>query len=53
MKKLNLKNRLSLNKETLIKLNDAQMSSVKGQGSSGPKCTCNRNSCNKETEAVL
>ena len=33
MKKINLKNKLSLNKETVAKLNQSQMSQVNGGGS--------------------
>ena len=48
MKKIKLEKGLQLNKEILTKLEDSQMASIKGQGSSGPKCTCNKNSCIEE-----
>ena len=45
MKNIKLTNGLALNKSVLSKLQDTQMSSIKGRGTSGPRCTCNRNSC--------
>ena len=48
MKKIKLEKGLQLNKEILTKLEDSQMASIKGQGSSAPKCTCNKNSCIEE-----
>ena len=45
MKKIKITKGFSLNKESLSKLQDTQMSSIKGRGTSGPRCTCNRNSC--------
>jgi len=48
MKKIKLNGKLSLNKETIAKLNDDQMNSVKGGGilSIGKMCS-RRNSCHR------
>ena len=48
--KIKLNKGLQLTKESLTKLEDSQMASVKGQGSSGPKCTCRRDSCKNNME---
>jgi hypothetical protein len=48
--KIKLKKGLTFNKEAISKLNDDQLSLVKGgmkaRGSNGPRCSCNRESCN-------
>ena len=51
--KIKLNNGLQLTKDSLTKLEDSQMASVKGQGSSGPRCTCRRNSCNGNDEVII
>ena len=43
--KIKLNKGLQLTKESLTRLEDSQMASVKGKGTSGPRCTCRRNSC--------
>ncbi|WP_367868489.1 class I lanthipeptide [Pedobacter sp. WC2423] len=53
--KIQLTKALKLNKESLTKLQESQMTSVKGGtaalfSSSGPKCTCGKNSCNEVPE---
>ncbi len=45
MKKIKLTKGLQLDKESLSRLQDSQMSSIKGQGTSGPRCTCRKQSC--------
>ena len=50
--KIKLNNGLQLTKESLTKLEDSQMASVKGQGSSGPRCTCRRNSCSGNDDVI-
>jgi len=50
--KIKLNKGLQLTKESLTRLEDSQMASVKGQGSSGPRCTCNRQTCNGNDEIV-
>ncbi|WP_188112181.1 class I lanthipeptide [Aquimarina sp. RZ0] len=45
MKKIKLTKGLQLSKESLSRLQDSQMSSIKGQGTNGPRCTCRRHSC--------
>ena len=51
MKKVNLKNKLSIKKETIAKLNDNQMSTIKGgqQNSYPYKTTCCLNTGNVRT----
>jgi hypothetical protein len=46
--KIKLNKGLKLSTESLSKLQEGQMATVKGglAGTSGPKCTCRRNSCN-------
>lgn len=51
--KIKLNKGLKLTKESLSKLQDNQMANVKGQGTSGPQCTCRRQSCNSKTELSL
>ena len=48
--KIKLNKGLQLTKESLTRLEDSQMASVKGQGSSGPRCTCRRNSCHNHED---
>jgi natural product precursor len=48
--KIKLSNGLNLSKESLAKLQESQMAHIKGGGvvlgsSSGPRCTCKKNSC--------
>ena len=47
--KIKLNKGLKLSTESLSKLQESQMANVKGgsaePGSSGPRCTCRRNSC--------
>jgi len=51
MKKIVLKKGLNLTKEALVKLEESQMASVKGQGSSsGANCTCKKHSCPAKME---
>jgi len=54
MKKIKLNGKLSLNKETIAKLNDDQMNSVKGGGilSIGKACTKNR-TCSIYTKGLF
>lgn len=56
MSKIKLTKGLKLNKETLSKLQESQMASVKGGkvfSSSGPKCTCRDNSCEPKEEVAI
>ena len=48
MKKIKLTKGLAFNKEAISKLNEDQLSKVKGGGASsrGDACSCCRNSCN-------
>ncbi len=54
MKKIQLKKGLSFNKEAISKLNDDQLSQVKGGGiigagsSRGDSCSCCHQSCNSK-----
>jgi hypothetical protein len=53
--KIKLNKGLQLTKESLTRLEDSQMASVKGQGirgTSGPRCTCRRNSCNGNDDVI-
>ena len=50
--KIKLNKGLALTKESLTKLEDSQMANVKGQGTSGPRCTCRRNSCNGNDDQI-
>jgi hypothetical protein len=45
--KIKLNKGLKLSTESLSKLQEGQMATVKGgvAGTSGPRCTCRRNSC--------
>ena len=53
MKSIKLTNGLAFNKSVLSKLQDTEMSSIKGRGTSGPRCTCNRNSCSGNEKETL
>ncbi|MAN25761.1 class I lanthipeptide [Mesonia sp.] len=51
MKKINFKGKLSLNKETISKLQENQMMNVIGGNgeecqTNGARCSCSRKSCN-------
>ncbi|WP_299677164.1 class I lanthipeptide [uncultured Dokdonia sp.] len=50
--KIKLNKGLQISKETLLQLEDSQMINIKGQGSSGPKCTCRRHSCGGVEEEI-
>ena len=54
--KIKLNKGLQLTKESLSKLQENQMSHVKGGklfSSSGPKCTCRDNSCNGNADQII
>jgi hypothetical protein len=50
--KIKLNKGLQLIKESLTKLEDTEMASVKGQGTTGMKCSCRRASCMPDDEVV-
>ena len=41
---------LQISKESLLELKDSQMITIKGQGTSGPRCSCRRRSCGASSE---
>ena len=45
MKTIKLTKGLELNKSIISKLQQAQMKGVRGRGTTGPRCTCFRNTC--------
>jgi hypothetical protein len=51
--KIKLKKGLTFNKEAISKLNEDQLSLIKGglkaRGSNGPRCSCDSGSCNDST----
>lgn len=54
--KIKLNKGLKLSTESLSKLQESQMANLKGgsatPGTSGPRCTCRRNSCNSNDDAL-
>ncbi|VXB33776.1 conserved hypothetical protein [Flavobacterium sp. 9AF] len=48
MKKINLNKGLTLNKEAITKLQESQMSSLKGGAQEGAAASCVLLSCNKQ-----